>query len=89
MLVKNIWRKQKQNASTLAITLASLVAEPVPIRLESPTLLLSAERWGHAHPASDLVPIPQSLIIFIFNFSNMFIYTNSNSNAKFTFIYNL
>jgi hypothetical protein len=66
-----------------------LAAELDPARLQSPTLLHSAERWGQAHPASDFVPVPQSLTVFIFDILNMFIYTNSYSIAKFTFNHTL
>jgi hypothetical protein len=66
-----------------------MVAEPDPTQLQSPALLHNAKWWGHACPASDLVPVMQSLTLFIFKILNMFMYTNSHSIAKFTFDYKL
>ena len=62
--------------------------EPDPARLQSPKLLHSTEQRGQARPTSDLVPILQSLTLFIFKLLNMFIYTNLYSIAKFTFNHN-
>ena len=60
-----------------------------PAQLQSPTLLHSTEQRGQACPASDLVHVPHSLILFIVEILNMFIYANFYLIAKFAFNYNI